>query len=476
MSSRSPSLPTCRPCAPPAGSKSLPPPASPESENPAEGLDAPEVRGGWSHYIGHLWGQVPSYTSWPQVTGGVETTSTNYVTTQQVDDALAWIGQRNGHWVCYLCFTAPHLPFETPPAHLHTWPTNTRTNTYKAIIQALDTEIGRLFAGLGTELAQTDILFLGDNGSVQNTAEAPFDGNRAKGTPYEGGLNVPLLVAGPSVVQGGREVAGLACAVDVFATVAELTGADAAIPAWVDIDGVSLLPYMQNPGQAPLRAFAFAEEFTGNVWPRPNTNGHACVRDARYKLIQRYSGGSHEMFDLQNDPWENTNLLARGLNAQEQQAYAGLINELSRLRGRAARIAPYGSATCVGSNGNPSIGAARLPRIGNSYDVLLAHSAVAAPTVLLLGLSADDWNGTPLPLDLSTLGGGTGCALLCSTDAALSLTTDAGGAATATIQLPYLQSMVGRPLFHSWLTVDASAPGNRLGVTTSDGLAAVIGN
>ncbi|MBK8975105.1 MAG: sulfatase-like hydrolase/transferase [Planctomycetes bacterium] len=441
-----------------------------------EGLWTPNVRGGWSHFIGHLWGQIPSYYSWPQVTGGVETTSTNYVTTQQVDDALAWIGARTGPWVCYLCFTAPHLPFDVPPAHLHTWPTGTRTDNYKAIIQALDTELGRLFTGLGSELQNTDILFLGDNGSVQNTAEPPFDGSRAKGTPYEGGLNVPLLVAGPSVTAGGREVTALACAVDVFATVAELTGADAAMPSWVDVDGVSLVPYLRNPAQASLRRYAFAEEFIGDTWPAPNTNGHACVRDDRYKLIHRYSGGGDEMFDLVADPFERVNLLSRGLSSAEQIAWAGLLNELSRLRGRAARIATLGAPRCTGSNGTPAIGAARVPRIGGNYDVLLTNAASAAPAALLLGLSATQWGGRPLPLDLSALGAGVGCTLWCSPDNAIAAATSPAGDASTTVVLPYRPELVGRPLFHTWLCVDPGAPGNVLGVTTSDGIAAVIGH
>ena len=218
------------------------------------------------------------------------------------------------------------------------------------------------------------------NGSVQKQAVAPFDPNRAKGSPYEGGINVPLIVAGPDVVSGGREVQALTCAVDVFATALELCGAKSALPAHVVHDSVSLVPYLKSPTQAPLRKFAFSEEFTGNVWPKPNQNGHAMIRNDRYKLIRRMTGAD-EFYDLQSDPWERSNLLNGTLSTVQAQNHAALLNEVGRLRSPSAAFVVYGPGSCMGSKGVPTIGAKGLPVLNKTYSIELANAATSAATV-----------------------------------------------------------------------------------------------
>ncbi len=351
-----------------------------------------------------------------------------------------------------------------------------RRELYKAVIEALDTEIGRLFQSLGPVLDQTDVIFLGDNGSVQNTAEAPFRGDKAKGSPYEGGINVPLLVAGPSVVQGGREVTDLACSVDVFSTVLDLAGALPALPPYVEIDGRSLVPHLRLPGLPSYRPYAFAEEFTGDVWPRPNTNGHATVRDARYKLIYRYSGGSHELFDLQGDPFEYTNLLTRTLSPSEQAAYQGLLNEIARLRTPRARFTPFGSVACQGRSGPVRIGTGGAPRIGSIYQISVTNAAPFASALGVMGLHADQLGPQiPLPLDLAPLGAGSGCTLDVAIDTATPSTTGPLGAAVQSFTVPAVAALAGRQLFHQWLVLDSRAPGNALGVVPSSAVAATFG-
>jgi arylsulfatase A-like enzyme len=94
---------------------------------------------------------------------------------------------------------------------------------FKAMVEALDTEIGRLLASLPpAERARTTVLFLGDNGT-ESCAQASPSG-RAKSTLYEGGIHVPLLASGYRVGRG--ECAALVNTTDVFATVAELAGVD----------------------------------------------------------------------------------------------------------------------------------------------------------------------------------------------------------------------------------------------------------
>ena len=97
----------------------------------------PVTIGGFDHYTGFLAGQLPDYFAWPRVANGVSQTCNVYATTQQTNDAIAWIQAQAQPWVCYLTYNAPHLPMQNPPASLHNrtlTPTSTNRERYLATI------------------------------------------------------------------------------------------------------------------------------------------------------------------------------------------------------------------------------------------------------------------------------------------------------------------------------------------------------
>ncbi len=440
------------------------------------GNAAPITFGGFDVYTGALRGQLPSFTAWPRVENGIEQTETTYATTKTTDDALAWIQGQSGPWFCYLAYNAPHIPFHVPPSNLHTQ-TSTTSNRdrYRAMIEAMDTELGRLLQTLGpATLANTHVLFLGDNGSVQNMAVAPFDPSRAKGTPYEGGINVPLIYRGPATVSPGREVTALTCAVDVFATVLELTGAGSALPPWVATDGVSLVPYLTDPQQSPLRTFAYTEQFTGDAWPAPNTNGHATIRNDRYKLIHWYGGNADRFYDLVTDPWETQNLLAGTMTPSEQQNHAALLGEIANRRSPDGRCVPFGSG-CVGSAGVPTVRCSGRPAFGATYRPELQGAPAGTFAILASGWSHTTYLGQPLPRFLAPWGAGPGCTQWLSLDAQIGVVTDSTGTAASPTTIPFSLALMELTLLHGWFVFDPSAPNNPLGLVTTGGLAAVVG-
>jgi arylsulfatase A-like enzyme len=444
-----------------------------------QGLRAPNDAG-WSHFAGALVGRVDDYFTWERVENGLADPCSRYVTSQQVDDALAWIQGQEKPWLCFLSLVAPHEPLHAPPAELHSQdlsdvPTLQRTY-YKAAIEAMDSELGRMFEALGPQvMARTNVIFLGDNGSIQGMAAPPFLRNRAKGTPYEGGLNVPLIIAGPAITDPGREVAELACAVDVFHTALDLAGALDALPSWVQTDGVSLLPCLAETTSAPLREFAFSEEFLGNSWPAPLDAGFTVIRNARYKLIQRVDA-QDELFDLLADPWESQNLLRAPLTPAAERNLAELRAEMAAIRANRASVVAFGAPTCSGSNGLvPRIEGYGRPRIGSRYDIGVTDCLGQSPVLHLFGFGAMDWNGLPLPLSLSALGAGSGCAIYIAPDSLSLEWTDTQGAAMHSVMVPNAPGLVGTKVFHQWLALDPAAPGNSLGWVTSDALAAGLG-
>lgn len=450
--------------------------------------DAPRTIGGFSHFAGSLEGQIPSYTSWTHVVNGVSTPTTAYCTTQNTDDALAWIQSQSGPWLCVLTYQAPHIPYHAPPAHLHTQnlagltpqtTTHTPANIpfYRAMVESLDTEIGRLVTTLGSAVMdETNVIFVGDNGTVQRQSVAPFDGLRAKGTPYEGGVNVPLIVSGPAVQQPGREVAALACAVDIFSTVVDLCASSAGLPPFTVHDSVSLEPYLSDPNQPALRQFAYTEQFIGTTWPAPNLNGHATIRDSQYKLIHRYSGGNDELFDLVNDPWETTNLNGSS-NPAIQAARTALLDEIDRLRatGDGGNFTVFGDGACVGTNGIPTISATGDPSLGGNYTIAIQGGRPLSFTLFVFGYSYTNSGALALPLNLSVIGAHQDCILSSSADVLQLAITGFTGDVTQLVNVPSNVALIGAHLFTAGVIIDQTAPNNPGGYVSTNSLATTIG-
>jgi len=423
------------------------------------GNGAPNIVGGYDHFAGLISGQTNNYYNWPRTVNGSTAISSTYATTQMVDDTISWISSTTGPWFCVLNFNAPHSPWHAPPGNLHTQNLtglNPNTNPrpfYKAAVEAMDSEIGRLLATLGPILANTDVLFMGDNGTPQQGSQPPFAPNRAKGTPYEGGVNVPLLVMGPSVVQGGREETALVSVADLVPTFLDMTGGRSA--NHIHLDGTSLLPYLLNPGQAPLRTHVFSEQFNGTNPEAPGS--FAVARDAQYKLIVRYTpaGTNEELYDLLADPFE-TNPLAGGLSGAQQAARQALRDVISDLRHPAGTVTAYGSSA-TGSNGSPTIQVIGSPTVGSTYTCRVESAPAGATAHLLLGASDSEWDGLPLPFDLSTVGGTPGSFLWASADTYLTGTTDALGTLDLPVVIPAHPLAMTAHVFHSWVIVDPSA-------------------
>jgi arylsulfatase A-like enzyme len=225
-----------------------------------------------------------------------------YETTNLVDEAILKIQEfetAQSPWLVWVAFHAAHSPFHQPPADL--LPSGRRYNWKKdsdklrAMVEAMDTEIGRLLASLP---ADTTVVFVSDN-----------NGENASGgcTPTLGScIHVPLIVRRPGSAQG--ESAAVVNTTDLFATVAGIAGVTSAAE-----DSVSLLPYLANPGLATQTRpsaggpYAYGEYFYLGL----GSFGRA-IRDDRYKYVWTYSGGSgpaEALYDLAADPQELTNLL-----------------------------------------------------------------------------------------------------------------------------------------------------------------------
>jgi arylsulfatase A-like enzyme len=288
---------------------------------------------GVPYYTGFLQGALRDFNSIPLVKDGAITNVTGYATTVFTDLAFSWVKQQTKPWFLWLAYNAPHAPFHLPPKNLISnqnltgSATDIRSNPqayYFAAAEALDAEMGRLLKSVDQN--NTVIIFMGDNGTPAQVTQ--FTGNRAraKGSVYEGGVTVPLVISGAG--QAATRASGLVNGVDITATIAAITGAKLE-----NIDGQSLQPALQ--GKSPTRSFAYTEVFKSAMNNNANEQDvvveSKAIRDAQYKLIRFASGSKEELYDLKNDPFEAKNLLSSS-SVVEFQALTKLRAELDKLK------------------------------------------------------------------------------------------------------------------------------------------------
>ena len=136
------------------------------------------------------------------------------------------------------------------------------------------------------------------------------------------------MFSGARVSSGGREVDSPVNAVDLFATILELAGVDVAstVPEGVEIDSVSLVPYLADANAPAQRDWIYTELF-GSI--QANVDGDA-IRDERYKFI-RFVHGPTELYDLESDPEESNNLLDGQLSPEQESHYLALLEARAEL-------------------------------------------------------------------------------------------------------------------------------------------------
>lgn len=275
-------------------------------------------------YWGLFKGGTRDYSHWTAVTDGAEMRVDEYATTAFTNRAIDWIGAQDSPWFLWQAYNAPHTPFHLPPADLHSagdLPTDEDTIAanplpyYNAMLEALDTEIGRLFASMDEETrANTIVMFLGDNGSPNQVTRGFYGDHAAKGTIYEGGTHVPLIVTGPGIDPTRSDA--FVQTTDLFATIAGIAGAD--LPEMSDtVDFGDVLH-----GGDGARDYIYVEHFSDDEPKRSDVFGRA-LRLGNDKLVLP-EGGEEELYDLSTDPMEAVNLLADGVSEKEAATIARL--------------------------------------------------------------------------------------------------------------------------------------------------------
>ncbi|MDX1637182.1 MAG: sulfatase [Balneolaceae bacterium] len=245
-----------------------------------------------------------------------------YLTDYLTRKAVEFVDEhQNERFYLNLSYYTPHSPFQAPEhlvekyrrkkgdrGHYHP--------TYAAMIENLDTNIGKIMTVLD-ELnldENTVVIFYSDNGGrggygflghekANVTDNAPLKGG--KGTFYEGGIRVPLIIRWPAVIEPGAKTLEPVLTIDFYPTYLSL--ADVEHPQNYKLDGQSLFPLLTNP-EATLNRQSMYWHFPGypnNPW---RTTPVSVVRSGPWKLMKFYETEELKLYNLWDDPGEHRNL------------------------------------------------------------------------------------------------------------------------------------------------------------------------
>jgi len=220
----------------------------------------------------------------------------------------------------FLPLPAPHTPILPQPPFAGA----SGINPYADFVMQVDHHVGEILAALDAAGAAADTLVMltsdngcspeADFGELARRGHDPSAGFRGhKADIYEGGHRVPLVVRWPAVIEAGRTTDALACLTDVYATLAEVTGRPP--EAAGGEDGWSLVPVFTG-GHSSGRETLVSHSVDGSFairrgrWKLCLCGGSGGWSEPREPEARRRGLPPVQLFDLEADPGETTNLQA----------------------------------------------------------------------------------------------------------------------------------------------------------------------
>jgi arylsulfatase A-like enzyme len=228
--------------------------------------------------------------------------------------AVDYVTQRKNKpnpFLLYLAFNAPHSPIQPPDKWLNRVQRRENGISEKrarivALIEHMDDAIGRLLRALAEngQIDNTIVLFTSDNGGSLRHGGTNGDLRDGKESMYEGGLKVPTFVVWPGRITTGSRTAQAGLSMDILPTLFDA----AQIPFdKTSIDGRSLLPTLLGQDQAAVREQWFFVRREGG--PRYGGKCIDAIRQGPWKLLQNFPYAPLELYNLDDDPLETTNLI-----------------------------------------------------------------------------------------------------------------------------------------------------------------------
>lgn len=248
--------------------------------------------------------------------GKFEKTS-GYCTDLFFSQALKWMEAKREAkqpFFAYIPLNAAHGPHVLPKEYYQQYlgkpGVNEDTAKFLGMIENVDTNFGKLLAKIDEwGIAEnTLVIYLGtDNGGTAGSKIFDAGLNGGKGSTYQGGTLAPCFFRWPKGgIPTGTECSALTAHLDLFPTLAEITGATLSTEMKQQVEGRSLLPLLKNP-----KAEWANRTLTHHVgrWAKGKAAAakyeKCAIQNARFTLVN-----NSQLYDLKADPGETKNVIA----------------------------------------------------------------------------------------------------------------------------------------------------------------------
>jgi len=240
----------------------------------------------------------------------------DYVTDVMSQQAVECIAKQREQWdrgqkkpfLLYMSYYLVHMPIKARQEAIDYFTQKKKSKHWKradyaAMLKILDDSVGTLMKALDDYgfADNTMVVFYSDNGGHKCTSNHPFRAH--KGSLYEGGIRVPLIVKWPAKISPHSKSSELVNTPDIF-------------PSLLETANLALEPQNHLDGQSFYPALITGKVTQGKAifWHHPHYRDNATdvpasvIRQGDYKLIRHYDTGKYELFNLAKDPAETNDL------------------------------------------------------------------------------------------------------------------------------------------------------------------------
>ncbi|PHR91946.1 MAG: arylsulfatase [Blastopirellula sp.] len=230
-----------------------------------------------------------------------------YITQRYTQEAVQFITEnKEGPFFLYLPHTMPHWPQYSS----ENFAGKSKNGKWGDTVEEIDWSVGQVLDTLKKLKIDdnTITVFISDNGGATQHGASNFPLKAGKGTTWEGGHRVPMVIRWPGKIPAGTTCSELGITMDLLPTFAKLTGGQA--PQDRIIDGRDIWPLISGEKNAATPHEAYYYYFRGTL--------HA-VRSGDWKLFVSRKGRQNkklddnfkpELYNLKDDIGESTNVAA----------------------------------------------------------------------------------------------------------------------------------------------------------------------